>query len=185
MSDRAATLLSLARRTLEESFGGPPVDAAEAWPEERRAAFVTLTKHGRLRGCVGQIEARLPLYEAVRDATQAAAFNDNRFAPLEPSEVGEVRIELSLLSPIQWLEVHSEDEALAVIRPGVDGVLLRCGGRSGLFLPEMWKQLPDPKVFLALLKRKAGLPSDRWLPETQVGRFTAEVFDEPEDGRRT
>ena len=185
MSDRAATLLSIARRTLEESFGGPAVEEAEAWPDEKRAAFVTLTKHGQLRGCVGQAEPRYTLGEAVQEAARAAAFYDRRFPQLKPTELDDVRIEVSVLSPIEWVDVRSEDEALAKIEPGFHGVVLRCGPHSGLFLPEMWKKIPDPKEFLVLLRRKAGLPSDHWLPETQVGRFSAEAYEETEDGGRT
>jgi len=175
------SLLSLARRTLEASFGGAPLEATPPWPDEQRAVFVTLTTHGRLRGCVGQVEPRYGLGEAVQEAARAAAFTDSRFAPLVASELAQVRIEVSVLSPLEWLDVHSEAEALAKIRPGVDGVVLRCGHRSGLFLPLMWLQVPDPKEFLFLLERKAGLPTDRWLVETRVARFSAEVFEEPEE----
>lgn len=178
-------LLSIARKTLEEAFGGPevvhPPDAG--WLDEKRAVFVTLTKERsgerELRGCVGQLEARLTLFEAVREAARAAAFRDTRFMPLGEDELGEVHIEVSVLSPLEKLEVHSEAEALAKIRAGVDGVVLSQGRRSGVFIPEMWKQLPDKEEFLFHLKRKAGLPTNQWLPGTQVERFTAEMWEEP------
>ena len=174
-------LLAIARQTLEEAFGGPPVErpADADWLDEKRAVFVTLTKGGSLRGCVGQLEPRLTLFEAVRDAARSAAFRDTRFSPLRRDELPELRLEISVLSPIERLAVEDEAEWFRKIRPGVDGVVLSVGGRSGVFIPEMWKQLPDPKEFLYYLKRKAGLPTDRWVPGTRVERFTAEVWHEP------
>lgn len=180
---RGERLLALVRRTLESSLRGEGVgDQGEGLPEEPKAVFVTLTKDGRLRGCVGQPYARYPLAQAVVEAARGAAFGDPRFDPLEEHELDEVRIEVSVLSPRERLEVASEAEALAMLRPGVDGVVLSCGHRSGLFLPEMWKVLPDREEFLFHLKRKAGLPVDRWLPGTQVDRFTADVYAEPGAG---
>ncbi len=173
-------LPALARATLEEAFGGPKVvkPEGEAWLDEPRAVFVTLTKGGALRGCIGQLEARQSLYEAVRRAARQAAFDDPRFPPLEARELPEVHVELSVLSPLEAVEVHSEAEALAALREGVHGAVLRCGASSGVFIPEVWKQLPDKRDFLQHLKRKAGLPLDAWLPGTTLHRFTAECFEE-------
>ncbi|MEW5741352.1 MAG: AmmeMemoRadiSam system protein A [Myxococcota bacterium] len=171
-------LLELARGTLREAFGGPKVAVPDhAWLFEKKAVFVTLHKHGELRGCVGQLAARFPLYESVRHAAKAAAFHDGRFPPLDVSELEQVHIEISVLSALEALDVATEAEALAAIRPGVDGVVLTHGLRSGVFIPEMWKQLPDPNQFLFHLKRKAGLPQ-AWQPGTRVERFTAEVWAE-------
>lgn len=178
---RGEILLGIARGTLNEAFGGPEVvhPPGEPWLDEKRAVFVTLTRFGELRGCVGQLEPRLPLFEAVRDAAKAAAFRDTRFPPLEAAEVPSLHLEISVLSPMEPVEVQTEAELLAKIRPGMDGIVLSWGGHSGVFIPEMWKQLPDPKEFLYYLKRKAGLPTGSWLSGTQVQRFTAEVFEEP------
>ncbi|MCC6334979.1 MAG: AmmeMemoRadiSam system protein A [Myxococcales bacterium] len=175
---RGEVLLELARGTLRESFGGPKVVVPEdAWLYEKKAVFVTLHKDGDLRGCVGQLAARLPLCEAVRSAAKAAAFHDGRFPPLRETELPQVHLEISVLSALEPLEAATEAEALQAIRPGVDGVVLTHGARSGVFIPEMWKQLPDPNEFLFHLKRKAGLPQ-AWQPGTRVERFTAEVWAE-------
>jgi AmmeMemoRadiSam system protein A len=174
-------LLEIARGTLAEALGGPAVARPDghAFLDEKRAVFVTLTKWGELRGCIGQLEARFTLFEAVREAARAAGFKDPRFPPLTKEELTQVHIEISVLSPLERLEVETQADALRLIRPGVDGVVLRWGGRSGVFIPEMWKQLPDPEEFLFYLKRKAGLPTDTWLEGTHVERFTAEVWHEP------
>ncbi len=176
---RGQVLLLIARSGIAEHFGAPPMPRPEhQWLDERRAVFVTLTERGELRGCVGQLEPRFTLYEAVREAAHAAAFRDTRFLPLSETELQGIHIEISVLSPLEELEVHSEQEALQKLRPGVDGVVLSWGMRTGVFIPEMWKKLPDPGEFLFHLKRKAGLPTDRWLPGTHVERFTAEVVEE-------
>ncbi|MEW6429938.1 MAG: AmmeMemoRadiSam system protein A [Myxococcota bacterium] len=178
MNAQGPVLLKLARETLVEAFGGPKVAVPDqAWLMEPRAVFVTLHKHGELRGCVGQLTARFPLFEAVRQAAKAAAFHDSRFKPLGPEELAEVRIEVSVLSPLEPLDVATEAEALAALRPGVDGVVLTHGAKSGVFIPEVWKQLPEPREFLEHLKRKAGLPQV-WQPGTRVERFTAEQWSE-------
>lgn len=173
-------LTALARATLEEAFGAPRVErpAGEAWLDEPRAVFVTLTKGGELRGCIGQLEARQPLYEAVRSAARSAAFDDPRFPALAADELPDVHLEVSVLSPLEPVPVASEADALAALTPGVHGAVLECGRRRGVFIPEVWKQLPDKHDFLAHLKRKAGLPVDAWLPGTTLSRFTAQLCEE-------
>ncbi|MDP1830046.1 MAG: AmmeMemoRadiSam system protein A [Archangium sp.] len=174
-----ALLLAVARGTIAEQFGGPKVQRpeGEAWLEERRAVFVTLKRDGELRGCVGQLAARFTLYEAVREAATSAAFRDSRFFPLRPEELAFLQLEVSVLSPLEPLEVTDEEDLLRKLRPGVDGVVLSHQFRSGLFIPEMWKQLPEKRDFVTLLKRKAGLPP-AWVPGTKVERFTAEHWEE-------
>jgi AmmeMemoRadiSam system protein A len=176
-----ALLLSLARGAIAERFGGPRVPRPDdqPWLDELGAVFVSLKVQGELRGCVGQVVARWPLFEAVREAATSAAFRDSRFLPLREEELGRVRLEVSLLSPLERLEVSTEEEVLAALRPGVDGLVLTHEFRSGLFIPEVWKQVPEKKDFLAHLKRKAGLPMHTWLHGTKVERFTATHWEEP------
>ncbi|MFO0574820.1 MAG: AmmeMemoRadiSam system protein A [Polyangia bacterium] len=180
--DCGEILLRIARAAIAEEFGEPrPVRPAGAWLDEPGAVFVTLHEHGELRGCIGTLRPRASLYDAVVEAARSAAFRDPRFPGLQPYELPLIHIEISLLSPIEELPVDSEDELLAKMRVGKDGLILSHGGRLGVFIPEMWKQLPEPDDFLYHLKRKAGLPTDRWLPGTRVERFTAELFAEPTD----
>jgi AmmeMemoRadiSam system protein A len=176
--ERRQLLPSIARKAIEEAFGGPKVvpPSGAPWLDEERAVFVTLLKRGQLRGCIGQLAAQQPLFHAVCGAARSAAFEDPRFPPVRHAELTSIHIEISVLSPIEPLDVRSETEALAAIRPGVDGLVLRHGRRSGVFIPEVWKQLPEAREFLKHLKHKAGLPTDEWLEGTQVERFTAELF---------
>ncbi len=126
------------------------------------ASFVTLTQKGTLRGCMGTLEAHRTLLADIKANALAAAFRDPRFAPLQLSELAVTQVEVSLLSAIQPIVVNSEREALDVLRPGIDGVVLEYRHYRSTFLPQVWEQLPEPELFLAHLKNKAGLPTDFW-----------------------
>jgi hypothetical protein len=174
------TLLKLARAAVEESLGGPAVQVPEEpWLTEPGACFVSLhLKHDdSLRGCIGSIEPHRPLREDVVHNARAAAWHDPRFVPLRHNELANTRVEVTLLSPVEPLEVHSEAEALAALRPGVDGLILQWGGRRGVFIPQVWEHLPEPAEFLAALRRKAGLAGG-WQTGTRLSRFTATHWEE-------
>jgi len=180
-TDRGATLLALARGAIAEAFGeSAPVYEAAAWLDEPGATFVTLTRHGELRGCIGSLTAERPLREDVASNARAAAFHDPRFAPLAPREYSGIEVEVSLLSPLQPLTFQSEAELLAQLRPGVDGLVFEHGRRRGTFLPQVWEQLPEPHDFLAHLKRKAGLPADFWTHDIKVSRYSVNKWRESE-----
>jgi AmmeMemoRadiSam system protein A len=179
--NRGLTLLALARAAVDESLEGPQVQVpSEPWLNEPGACFVTLRKEGELRGCIGSLEAHRTLAEDLIHNARGAAHRDPRFEPLQRNELDRVRFEVSLLSPLEPLEVKTEQEAISALRPGTDGVLLQWGPYRGVFIPKMWKQLPDPLEFLAFLRRKAGLSSQDWYPGTRLWRFTAEDWAEPE-----
>jgi AmmeMemoRadiSam system protein A len=141
---------------------------------------VTLKQGGELRGCVGDIESRRSLLEAVTAAARAAAFEDPRFPPLSASELAITRIEISLLSALEPMAAFSEAEALRNVRPYVDGLLLESGRHCGIFLPQVWCSAPDARDFLGLLKQKAGLPPDFWSHEIRLCRFQVAKWSEPE-----
>jgi AmmeMemoRadiSam system protein B/AmmeMemoRadiSam system protein A len=176
---RGRVVTGLARRALESLFGGPaPAAPEEPWLAERRACFVSLHARGRLRGCVGAVEPRGPLAGEIVRCARAAATEDGRFAPLTRQELEQgIALEVSVLGPAEPLPAADEAEALARLRPGVDGLVLAADGRSAVFIPAMWAQLPEPREFLAQLRRKAGLPP-RWLPGTRLLRFGAERYEE-------
>jgi hypothetical protein len=151
---------------------------------ELGATFVTLRLGGELQGCIGSIAAVRPLIEDLRHNTLAAASQDPRFPPLDPAELDEVELEVTLLSPPRAMDFTDEADALAQLRPGVDGVVLRWGSRRSTFLPQVWEMLPSPEVFLAQLKKKAGLPEDFWHPDLGLERYTAEKWSESDLGEK-
>jgi AmmeMemoRadiSam system protein A len=183
-TDRGQTLLAIARGAIADQLGAPspPFEATE-WLNEPGATFVTLTCAGALRGCIGSLVAERPLRTDVESNALAAAFSDPRFAPLSAREYREIEVEVSLLSPMQLVTVESETQALTLLRPGVDGVLLEYGRRRGTFLPQVWEQLPEPHAFLAHLKQKAGLPADFWAEEIRLSRYTVTKWRESEFAR--
>jgi AmmeMemoRadiSam system protein A len=178
-SARGRTLLRIARASLAEALGfgsapddGPEGYSGEPWLREPGATFVTLRRRGELRGCVGSIQAYRPLFEDVWRNARASAFHDTRFPPVEPGELAEIGIEMSLLSPPEPLPCASEAAALRLLRPGVDGVIFECGEHRGTFLPQVWEQLPARRDFLDRLRHKAGLRPGYWSPEVRLSRYT-------------
>jgi AmmeMemoRadiSam system protein A len=143
----------------------------------KRASFVTLRRSGKLRGCIGTLEASDPLVVGVAENAFKAAFRDPRFSPLVEAELPETGIHISILSPLERVEVFSEADLLAQLRPGIDGVVLQEGIHRGTFLPSVWEELPDAAQFLQQLKRKAGLPAEFWSGDLEVWRYTAELIE--------
>lgn len=178
-TDRGRILLAIARAAIAEQFGTHiPVGEASAWLQERGATFVTLTQNGRLRGCIGTLEARRSLLTDVQTNAQAAAFYDPRFAPLTPDELVKTDIEVSLLSAPQPLLFHTEQEALAQLRPNIDGVIFEYERYRSTFLPQVWEQLPNPIDFMAQLKHKAGLSPEFWNDGISLSRYTVTKWKE-------
>ncbi len=140
------------------------------------ASFVSLHRNGQLRGCIGSVVAARPLVQDAAINAFNAAFRDPRFPPLAPEELLGLEIEVSVLSPASTITHEDEGDLLAQLRPNVDGLILEVGPYRGVFLPVVWKQLPDTRIFLQQLKMKAGLPPDYWSPQVQVHRFTTESY---------
>ena len=180
-TDLGGALLQTARRAIEQSFGrGPAAAATHAELDRPGATFVTLTQHGELRGCIGTLEAHRALRRDVEENARNAAFRDPRFAPLALAELHVTRIEVSLLSAPAPLPIAGEDDLLARLRPGVDGIVLAFRRQRATFLPQVWESLPEPGEFIAALKRKAGLAAGFWHDEIRIARYTAAKFREPE-----
>ena len=178
-AEKGSTLLKLARSEIATKLGHDVSSPAQAgWLAEPGASFVTLTRQGELRGCIGTLEAHRPLGVDVRENAVAAAFRDPRFMPLTRVEFDEIRVEVSLLSPTEALVVASEEHALASLRPGVDGVVFEYRHYRSTFLPQVWEQLPEPAEFMAHLKRKAGLPMDFWAEDVRLSRYTVSKWKE-------
>jgi AmmeMemoRadiSam system protein A len=147
--------------------------------DEPAATFVTLKCAGELRGCIGSLRVRRTLREDVAHNACAAAFEDPRFTRLTAREYAALAVEVSLLSPMERVDAGSFAAACAILRPGVDGVLLESGERRATFLPQVWDDVPDARAFLKLLQRKAGLPPGGWSAQTRLSRYTVMKWREP------
>ncbi|MBE2263300.1 MAG: AmmeMemoRadiSam system protein B [Burkholderiaceae bacterium] len=181
--DAGRVLLPLARSAIAHALGQKStavVQAGSPWLHAAGASFVTLTQNGQLRGCIGSLQAHRALADDVRANAVAAALRDPRFQPLSAAELGRTRVEVSVLTTAQPLTFRSEAEALAQLRPGVDGVIFTCGRYRSTFLPQVWEQLPDAAQFMAQLKRKAGLAGDFWSDDVQLSRYKVRKWKEAE-----
>ena len=177
-------LLGLARKTLTSVTANgslPEIPAKDMTPKlaETKACFVTLTKDGALRGCIGHLTAIEPLHQAVAENARNAALRDPRFPPVQPDEVDQIRIEISVLTEPQSLPFTSPEDLLGKLRPNEDGVLLHIGPRTATFLPQVWAQLPDKAEFLNHLSQKAGCESSAWRgKDVSVSIYHVEGFEE-------
>jgi len=168
-------LLEYARSTIACRLQGKPLPSLSSdsgAAQEKRGAFVSLKKQGRLRGCIGYIEARKPLAQAVSDMALAAAFNDPRFPPLKREELADLDIEISVLTPLKKINDIND------IKVGQHGLYVVRGFQSGLLLPQVATEYRwDRLTFLKETCYKAGLPADAWKDEkTEIYTFSAEVF---------
>ena len=138
--------------------------------------FISLYKRGQLRGCIGTITSDQPLYKLVTEMAVAAATRDPRFPPVRADEIGDLEIELSVLTPLEPVVDITEIEI------GRHGLYITQGQQSGLLLPQVAvTHHLDRLSFLAQTCLKADLPTDAWQSEqTQIYRFSAEVFGEQE-----
>jgi AmmeMemoRadiSam system protein A len=174
-------LLDLARRSIEcgLSKGTPVAVAVEDYSaalNQDRACFVTLLRNDQLRGCIGGIESLRPLVIDVADRAFVAANRDPRFPPLQAHELESTEIEISILLPLEPLNVQSEQALLNQLRPGVDGLVLEDGAARGVFLPAVWEKLPGPLDFVTQLRKKAGLPESHWTNSERYWTFRTETF---------
>ncbi len=179
-------LLRLVRETIGQRLGLiESVDQTGLEEDELQqdlATFVTLKIDGRLRGCIGNLEATGPLLQSLSTNARQAAFHDHRFAPLSPEEFDRVSIDISILTRPQRLEYKGADELLRRLRPGIDGVILNKGRSRATFLPQVWEQLPRPPQFLEHLCLKAGLHRSAWQdPDVEIYLYQVQIFEEGTD----
>ena len=167
-------LVKLARRRIEAYFKSE--DVSDDKFKEKLGVFVTLNKDGELRGCIGFIEPVFSLSKGVIEAAKAAAFADPRFMPLQKDELGEIKVEVSVLSKP---ELMTGDYAKQ-IKIGRDGLIVEKDGFRGLLLPQVapeWKW--DAKEFLEHTCEKAGLDRGCWKEKScKVYKFSAQIFKE-------
>ena len=183
-SDEKTYLLNLARQAIALVVNKeplPPIDIStlSRLLKQEGASFVTLTKDGNLRGCVGALEPSMPLAEDVQYHAVAAALQDYRFPLVRIEEVPHLIIEISRLTIPQPLVYEAPQDLVLHIRPHIDGVILRDGHRRATFLPQVWDQLPKANDFLAHLCQKMGAPSDLWEHRhLEVMTYQVEEFQE-------
>lgn len=184
-------LLGVARNTLNRIVSGKPLpelDLDEVPPalREKGACFVTLKKHGQLRGCVGTLEAVSPLVVSVQNRTVAAARHDYRFPPVRVEELSHIRIEISRLTPPTAVQYSSTEELLRKLNPGCDGVILCDGCHKATFLPQVWEKFPETEDFLCHLCQKMGVDECLWQEKClEVFVYQVDKFAEDEPLRRT
>jgi len=178
------TLLKLARQALESGVKGDPlpplqIELFSKKLQENGASFVTLTKHGKLRGCIGALEPYQPLVEDVREHAIAAATQDYRFPTVSLDELVDIEIEVSRLTPPLPLVYSGGDELVSKLKPGIDGVVIRDGFQRATFLPQVWDKLPNPEDFMNHLCSKMGsLPSTWRTKKLEVLTYRVEEFRE-------
>ena len=166
-------MLIAARRALRGERTGADAPMSPKLAEQKRAAFVTLTSHGALRGCLGSLAADRPLSRAIPELAISSATEDPRFPRVTRGEVDDLRIEISILTPPR--DARPED-----VQVGTHGLIVERGHRRGLLLPQVaTEHHMDREAFLGAVCQKAGLPPNAWKdPETRLQTFTAEVFGE-------
>lgn len=181
-------LVKLARQTILKRLGRK-IDMSESDSlseilmdddlQAKRGTFVTLKIDDRLRGCIGSLSSDEPIVEGVRRNAINAAFHDPRFSSLTVEESDNVDIEISILTEPQLLEYVDGADLISKLRVDVDGVIIRKGAASATFLPQVWKQLSRPEMFLSQLCLKAGLSSDTWQKAgLEVKTYQVQYFEE-------
>jgi len=181
-TDRQA-LLNLARESIQFGLthGQPLAVKKQTYStdlQQPRASFVTLHKHGELRGCIGSLEAHQALVNDIANNAFNAAFRDPRFPPLQANEFEQLHIHIEILTPPEPIQFNSEQDLLKQLQPGEDGLILSEGTHRGTFLPTVWESLPQPEQLLFHLKNKAGLPGDYWSDNMKVQRYHTESFED-------
>ena len=181
--DTRRWLLALARTTIERALGGDPTDPPGTGrvPDDAAApgaAFVTLRRDGQLLGCIGSMTPTRPLADDVAAHAYDAAFRDPRLPAVTRQDLDRMVVEISVLGPLEPIDVHSREELLAALRPGVDGVLVTSRQGRATFLPAVWHQVADGEEFLDLLWRKAGLARGSWPTDLRAERYQVTEFDD-------
>ena len=180
-------LVRLVRQQIEEHLNLPlsdrvsEEDVADPAFQEQRGVFVTLHKKEALRGCIGSLVGAESIHAGIKRHALNAAFHDSRFQPVTADELHDLHIEVSVLSEPQELTYADGDDLVKKLRPERDGLILRApGGAGATFLPQVWKQLPDPNAFLSHLCTKAGLVPTAWKTDRlEIQTYQVQYFEEP------
>jgi len=180
LTERLA-MLTLARQAIRAywSQGNNHVVCSLMHGDQKPGCFVTLRKHGELRGCIGTLEQDMPLQQSIPYFARAAAFQDPRFPPLTKDELTDCVISISLLSEREPIPAGSKEELLAALTPFTDGLWLSDGYHRATFLPAVWRELPDKNEFIQHLLRKGGWSPQGWPVQMKAWRYQSIEFSEP------
>lgn len=182
--DDKKILLDLARKSIQRILSSmPPIEFVKSKYssilKENGASFVTLTKHGNLRGCIGALEPYQPLVQDVCEHAVAAAFSDYRFPPVQADEFFEILIEISRLTLPRIVDYKVPEDLLNLLKPNVDGVILQNGFNRATFLPQVWNKIPRTEEFLTQLCQKMGENGNLWkIKMLKVSIYQVEEFHE-------
>jgi AmmeMemoRadiSam system protein B/AmmeMemoRadiSam system protein A len=179
IGDAGRALVEIARGAIANGLGLSSVPVKRnhhPWLLQPGASFVTITKEGALRGCIGSLQAARPLGQDVAANARAAAFEDPRFPKLSRDEWARCAVEVSLLSAPKPIRFADEADLLMQIRAGEDGLIVERDGKRGTFLPQVWEGMPDKRQFVAALLAKAGLPADTRLALCKFWRYRVAKF---------
>lgn len=179
-------VIALAKAAISAALNQPQdldlKDALETYPalKEKGAAFVTLNtkSNGQLRGCIGSLQAHRPLYEDIIHNAQAAALGDPRFFPLSAEELGQITLEVSILSEPQSISYTDIEDLKSKIVPFQDGVVLKLDGRQATYLPQVWEQLPHFDDFFSSLCQKANLGNDCLSHHPEISTYRVKKYKE-------
>jgi len=175
-------LLDLARRTIESEVRGGKVVVGRVPVEfkKKKACFVTLTKNGELRGCIGHLVSVQELYRDVIENAKGAAMADYRFEPVNSAELPKIEIEISILDQPKKYKYSIPEKLVKFLAKNKPGVILRKGINQATYLPQVWEELKKPEDFLGYLCQKAGLPFDEWkkMSEVEVYKVEKLVYNE-------
>lgn len=161
----AKTAVQIARRSLESFLRDeitlhPDLSKLPDDLVDQGSSFVTITNHGKLRGCIGSTDAQYPLAEDIARNAISASSRDYRFPPISTSELPDIRLEVTILTRPVRLLYQDYEELVGKLKPGTHGVILISGTQKGLLLPQVWDRLPDVDRFLEMIALKAGIPKE-------------------------
>jgi AmmeMemoRadiSam system protein A len=178
-------LLKLARKAIQKYFQDEGVlqineDDLPQTLKEKKGTFVTLRKNNKLRGCIGDLESKKPIYQSVIDNCLASALLDPRFTTLNNNELNDIKIEISVLSALKKLpDFTNSDSFLEYLDKYRPGLLIKKGSHQATFLPQVWEDLTSTELFISHLCEKAGLDKNKWKKmNLEIYQYSAEVFKE-------
>ena len=180
-------LLRIAKSAILSQFDNEQVLSKEEilkdypYLSEDGAVFVTLKSENDLRGCIGSIVPHRSLYDDIVHNAISSGFSDPRFESLTKDELSYLTLEVSVLSVPEILEYKDYEDLLHKVKPNVDGLILKHGVYNGTFLPQVWEQLPTPKMFLEHLSRKAGSYPSIYEEHPTIYRYRVDAIEESFD----